>query len=197
MNRALGDAEPGQAAAIARALMHGQQNRFGLVAEQSRVGQRAGRDHTHHLAFNRAFAGGHVADLLANRHRLAELDQFGQIAFKRMKRHARHLDRLAVRYAAFCERDVEQARGLFSIGKKHLVKVAHAVEQQRVRVPGLDGKVLLHHGRVFLSRFGHRRGRAAGGFRLLQAIKIMEVTHALASVAEGSLSGQNGPLAAT
>ena len=55
--------------------MHRQQHRFALVAEQLAVGQRAGRDHAHHLALDRAFRGGRVADLFADRDRLAEPDQ--------------------------------------------------------------------------------------------------------------------------
>jgi len=106
---ALRHAEPGQAAGVARALVHGQQNGFGLVAEQLGVGQRAGRDHPHHFALNRPLAGGDVADLLADRHRFAELDEFGQVAFERVEGHAGHDHRLAGRLAAPRQRDVEQA----------------------------------------------------------------------------------------
>jgi hypothetical protein len=41
---------------LARALVHGQQEGLGLVVEQLGVGQRAGRDHPHHLALDRALA---------------------------------------------------------------------------------------------------------------------------------------------
>ncbi len=46
-----------------------------LVVEQRRIGQRAGRDYAQYLALDRPFGRGGIADLLANRHRLAELDQ--------------------------------------------------------------------------------------------------------------------------
>ena len=64
-------------------------------------------------------------------------------------------NRLAGRLAALRERDVEQARGFFGVLPEHLVEVAHAVEQQRVGVPGLEGQILLHHGRVVRERVRH------------------------------------------
>ncbi len=145
----LRDAEPGQAAGVACALVHGQQNGFGLVAQQFGVGQRAWRDDPYYLAFDRALAGGHVADLFADGDRLTELDEFGQVAFQGMKGHTGHDHRLARRLAAPCQRDVEQARGFFSIGKKDLIEVAHAVENQGVGVLCLDAQVLGHHRGMF------------------------------------------------
>ena len=65
-----------------------------------------------------------------------------------MKRHTGHHHRLAVGLAALRERDVEQARDLLSIRKEQLVKVAHAVEQQRLGVVSFEPQVLLHHGGV-------------------------------------------------
>ena len=50
---------------------------------------------------------------------------------------------------------VEQARGFFGVLPEQLVEVAHAVEQQRVGVPGLEGQILLHHGRVVRERVRH------------------------------------------
>ena len=148
MHQALGDAQPRQATPGACALVHRQHKGFALVRQQGAVGQRAGGDHAHHLALDRAFAGGHIAHLFANGHRFAQLEQTRQIGFDRVKRHPRHHHRLAARLAALRERDVEQAGGLFGIGKEQLVEVAHAVEQQRVGVLGLEAEVLLHHGGV-------------------------------------------------
>ena len=149
----MGDGKPGQPAAVARALVHGQQNGFGLVAEQFRVCQRAGCDNTHHFALDGAFAGD-FAHLLTNRHRLAQFDQTREVSFYRVKRHTRHHHRLPGRLAALREGDVEKARGFFGVGKKQLVKVTHAVQQQGVRVPGLERQVLLHHGGVVGKGFG-------------------------------------------
>ena len=59
----LGDRSPYMLQGLAR--MHREQQRFALVVEQFRIGQRAGRDHPHHLALDRPFGCGDVADLLA------------------------------------------------------------------------------------------------------------------------------------
>jgi hypothetical protein len=39
-------------------------------------------------------------------------------------------------------------RGALGVFEEQLVEVAHAVEQQHVRMLGLDAQVLLHHRRV-------------------------------------------------
>ncbi len=145
---ALRHAEPRQATAPARRLVHSQQQRFGLVGQQLGIGQCAGGDHAHHLALHRALAHAHLAHLLGNGHRFAHLDQACQVILERMERHPRHHHRLAARLAALRERDVEQARGLFGVLPEQLVKIAHAIEQERFWVPGLEGQVLRNHGCV-------------------------------------------------
>jgi len=77
-----------------------------------------------------------------------------------MKRHARHHHGLPSRLAPPRQGDVEQASGFFGVAKKQLVKVAHAVEHQRVWEFRLDAQVLGHHGRVasVVSGAGGRRG---------------------------------------
>jgi hypothetical protein len=67
-----------------------------------------------------------------------------------MIRHTRHPDRLAVGAAAPGQRDAEQTCCLFRILMEQLVKVAHAVEQQHVRVLRLDAQILAHHRRMLL-----------------------------------------------
>jgi hypothetical protein len=62
-------------------------------------------------------AGGHVAHLLGNGHRLAQLDEPRQVVLQRMEGHAGHHHRLAGRLAALGQRDVEQARGFFGVGQ--------------------------------------------------------------------------------
>ena len=160
VHHALGDAQPRQAAAVFARLVHGQQDGFAFVGEQLAVGQCAGGDHAHHFALHWAFGCGHIAHLLANGHRLAQLDQTGQVSFHRMKRHARHEHGLPGRLTTACEGDVEQTGGFFGVAKKQLVKVAHAVEHQRVRKRRLDAQVLGHHGRVasVVSGVGGGRG---------------------------------------
>src|SRR5690606_40952389 len=51
-------------------------------------------------------------------------------------------------FAARSQGDAEQLGGLDGIAEEQLVEVAHAVEEQHVRVVRLDGEELLHHGRV-------------------------------------------------
>ena len=65
-----------------------------------------------------------------------------------MEGHARHQHRLAGRLATLGECDVEQPCGLLGVGVEQLVEVAHAVQQQRVRVVRLERQVLGHHGRM-------------------------------------------------
>jgi hypothetical protein len=57
-----------------------------------------------------------IADLLADRHRFAHLDQAAQIVFQR-GRHAAHGNGLAGGLAARGQRDVQQARDFFGIAK--------------------------------------------------------------------------------
>ena len=77
-----------------------------------------------------------------------------------MHRHACHKHRLACRLAALRERNAQQTRGAGGIVKKKLVKIAHAVKQQRLRKICFDLQVLRHHGgvggkRVFFKRSVH------------------------------------------
>ena len=183
---ALGHAQPSQATGAARGLVHGQQDGFGLVRQQFAVGQCAGRHHPHHLAFHRALAGGHIADLLADRHRFAVLDQAREVAFHRMKGHAGHDHRLAGRLAAPCQRDVEQARGLFGIGEEQLIEIAHAVEHERLGVFRLDGQVLGHHGGV-----GAQVERGCHGARQNGALSSLAAS--VGSAASGPSSSRSSP----
>ncbi|MNT13292.1 hypothetical protein D3C72_1482570 [compost metagenome] len=92
---ALRDAEPGQAAARTRCLVHHQQHGLSLVAHQFAIGHRAGGNDAHYLALHRALAGADFAHLLADRHGFAQLDQAAEVVLQRMEGHARHRDGLA------------------------------------------------------------------------------------------------------
>jgi hypothetical protein len=85
-----------------------------------------------------------IADLLANRHRLAQPHQLGQIVLGGVIRHACHRDGLPRRLTALRERDVQQSRGLARVIVEKLVEVAHAEEQQHVRMCCLRREVLAH-----------------------------------------------------
>ena len=119
-----------------------------FVREEGGVRERAGRDHAHDLALDRALRRGRVADLFADRHRLAELHELGEVLLDGVMRHASHLDRIARRRATLRKRQIEQARGFLGVFEEQLVEVAHPVEHERARVIGLDAQVLLHHGGV-------------------------------------------------
>ena len=89
-----------------------------------------------------------IADLLADRDRLAELDQPREIAFRRVIGNARHRNRRACRSAALGQRQIEQPRRLARIVVKKFIEIAHAEEHQRVRILRLGGEVLAHQGCV-------------------------------------------------
>ena len=131
--------------------------------QQLRVRQRAGRDGADHLPLHGPLAGGRVADLLADGHRLAQRHQPRQVLFQRLHGHPRHRDRLAGRRAALGQRDRQQLRRLAGIVVEHLVKVAHPVEKQRIRMFGLDAQVLAHHRRVGGEIDGGHGGQASVG----------------------------------
>ena len=65
-----------------------------------------------------------------------------------MVRDPGHRNGLTRRGAAFGQRDIEQLRGPFGIIIKQLIKVAHTIEQQDLRMLSLQLQILLHHGGV-------------------------------------------------
>jgi len=144
---AAGQVQAGDAGGIAVG-GHGEQPDVALVVDQRRVGQRSRRDDARHGALDRPLAGCRIADLLTDHCRFAELDQPRQIGLQRMERHAAHADRDASRLAAGGQRDVEKARRLLGIVVEQLVEIAHPVEEQRIRMVGLERQVLNHHRRM-------------------------------------------------
>jgi hypothetical protein len=113
------------------------------------------------LGFRRIF------HLLANRDAIAERDQLLQVIVGRMHRHAAHRNILPHVLAAFGQRDAERTRSLERILEEQLVKIAHAIEEQRIRIVRLDLDILLHHrrrrGATFLCRkLGCREGFVSG-----------------------------------
>jgi hypothetical protein len=146
--------QPGEAEALAVAEQRSEQ-RVAALFEECLVGDRARRHDAHHLALDRPFGLGRIADLLADRDRFAAPHELRQVALDAVERHARHRNRLASRLAARGQRDVEQARGALRIVIEQLVEIPHAVEQQHVRMLRLEAQVLLHHGSVGFERGGH------------------------------------------
>ena len=147
--------------------------------QQRLVGDGAGRDDAHHLPTHRALARARRFELLADRHRLAPIEQTREILLGRVVGHAGHRNRGAGRFAACGQGDVQEIGGALRVVVEQLVEIAHAIEQQHVRIIGLDRQVLAHHrrmrglGRVLGAgpgaALGHRRARgqaawAAGRF---------------------------------
>jgi hypothetical protein len=163
---AVGQVEPGQAGALAVDRQRQQQAVVAFV-EQVGVGQRAGRDDARHGAIDRSLGLRWVGYLLADGHRDAELDQFGEVAVRRVVGNAGHGDGLARRLAARGQCDVEQACGAFGIFIEQLVEISHAEEQQLVLVLRLVAQPLLHDGGVSRQLGGAGCGRH--GRRLRQA----------------------------
>jgi hypothetical protein len=156
-----GQIQPGQPKAASPAADAGEQG-FAALLQQGIVGDRARRDHAHHLALHGSLGLARLAALLADGHRLAGAHEALQVGVERHGRHARHRDRRTRRGAALSQRDVEQGRRAARIVIEHLVEIAHAIEQQHVGVLSLDAQVLLHHGGV-LGQIGGARHRRVEG----------------------------------
>ena len=73
-----------------------------------------------------------------------------------MHRDPAHGNIRALVFAAFCKSDIERLRRRYSIVKKQLIKISHAIEQQGGGVFLLDLKKLCHHGRDRLVGLAHR-----------------------------------------
>ena len=117
--------------------------------EERVLGQGARRDDADNVATNdrlgAALPGlGRVFHLLTDRHAKPCPDQLGQVAFRRMGGHPRHGDILSTMLAAIGERNANRLRRLARVVKEQLVEIAHAKENQGVRVTGLGIKILLH-----------------------------------------------------
>jgi hypothetical protein len=139
--------EPGQTEPVFVPEEGGQQ-RVAALFQKCLVRHRARSDDAHDLTLDRPLRLGRIADLLADRDRLAASHELRQITFDAVERHARHRYRLAGGLPARRQRDVEQSRGALGVVVEQLVEIAHAIEQQRVRVLRLQAQVLLHHRRV-------------------------------------------------
>ena len=120
--------------------------------QQGILGQCAGGDQTHDLAFHNGliatlFRLGRAFHLFTDGNTKPFADQRQEIAFCRMMRDTAHRDVVTVMLAAFGQRDVQRLGGGNSIVKEHLVEIAHPVEQERIRMLRLDLQILRHHGR--------------------------------------------------
>ncbi len=155
------------AAAALGAIEHGGQIVARLGVEQAVLGQRAGRDEAHHVAAHDRLGAalprlGRVLQLLAHGDAKALPDQPLQVFVGAVDRHAAHGDVLAQVLAALGQHDAQRLRRGHRVLEEQLVEIAHAVEQQAVRIGRLDLQELRHGGRD--ARRRHRR--PAGADRL-------------------------------
>ncbi|MNX80666.1 hypothetical protein D3C86_1123310 [compost metagenome] len=117
--------------------------------QQAVLGQGARRHHPHHAAMDHrlvtTFLGlGGVLQLLADGDLEAHADQPRQIAIQRMDRHPGHGNVLALMLAALGQGDAQGRRRLHRVVEEQLVEVAHAEEQDGVRLIGLGRQELRH-----------------------------------------------------
>jgi hypothetical protein len=151
--------------------------------EQAILGDGAGRDEPHHIAADDGFRAalprlGRIFRLLADRHPVAERDEALEIVVGALDRHAAHRDILPEMLAALGQDDAERPARDFRIREEQLIEIAHPVEQEAVRMGGLDLDILHHHrrgalvlgrsrrgGRVRFEGFGRLKGRARGRHR--------------------------------
>ncbi len=109
----------------------------------------------HHLSANDPLRFFWVFNLLADRDPVATVDQAFEVFGRGFHGYSgqRHIGGTAV--VARCERQPQFARRQLGVLEEHLVEVAHAEKQNRIRMPRFDFAILLHDGRP--------GGRCAGG----------------------------------
>jgi hypothetical protein len=105
---------------------------------------RAGRDRLDHGSADDALGQFGIFDLFADRDAVAFGDQPPQVFRGRLHWDAGEWDFCCRAVIPRGERQPQLARGELGIVLEHLVEVAHAKKQDRLRVAGLDVTVLLH-----------------------------------------------------
>ncbi|MCY1236360.1 hypothetical protein D9M72_490110 [compost metagenome] len=195
---ASGDIDPGKRVSGFGAALDARQ-RHQIVGfrrrQQFLFGDRARRHQAHDVAAHHRFAAAllglrRVFDLLADCDAEAEADQLLQIIVGGMHRHAAHRNFLSHVLAALRQRDAERARRFDRVLEEQLVEVAHAVEQQRIRVVRLDLDELFHHrrcrGTAFLARQFGCGQHLPGAVRL-----VCHEIHDCSEKRDGTLSPSN------
>jgi hypothetical protein len=135
----------------------------GRVVEDALIQGGAGGDDAHDLAADEALGLLGVLGLLGNGDASAEAHELGQIALESVVGHARH-GHIAVGPGGLAgDGDLEQTAGLLGVLGIRLVEIPAAKEEERVRVLGLERRILAHHGRG-IGRFEKLGGgHGAGG----------------------------------
>ena len=112
------------------------------------VHNRPRRNAADDAAADNALGLGRVFELFTDGNLIAHRDQTVNIGLGAVIRHAAH--RRALVHAAVLARkgDVQKLRRVDGVVEKHFVKIAHAVEQERVAVLLLNFQILAHGGRI-------------------------------------------------
>ena len=121
----------------------------------------AGRHHAGHGPLHEPLGGLGVFGLVADGHMEALVDELGDVGLCGMPGHTAHGHGVFRVPAAAGQGDLQFPGRGDGIVEEKLVKVAHPVEQQRIRVVGLDAQILLEHGSQLGSFFCHMRNCAA------------------------------------
>ena len=105
-----------------------------------------GSNDPHHLTAHQALGLGGILGLLADGHLVAHGDQLADISLAGVIGHAAHGRPLRLAAVPAGERQGQKLRNQLGIIKKHLVKVAETVKQDKILILFFDIHVLLHHG---------------------------------------------------
>ena len=126
----------------------------GLVIEARGVNDGAGGDHPDDVPLDQALGGGGVLHLLADGHLVALGDEAGDVGLAGVVGDAAHGHPLLLGLGVLAVVPGSQGQVQFlgrqlGVVGEHLVEVAQAEEQDRVRVVLLNFQILLHHGGQF------------------------------------------------
>ena len=144
-----GKVEPGDAPALRRTGRKGQQIVVLVRGEALRLDQQAGGDHLDHFAPHDPLGLLRVLHLLADGHLVAGLDQPGDVRGGGVKRDAAEGDVVPAPPGARGQGNIQDAGSEQRVVQKHLVKVAHAEEEDRIGIARFDLQILPHHGGLF------------------------------------------------
>ena len=160
---ARGELDQGVGRAIVRFEVDAGECVGGVALEQGVVDERAGREDAGDGAIDDALGFLRVLDLVADGDAMALGDEAGEVVLRGVVGDPGHGDALG----PLGERDAQGLVGDFGVLVEELVEVAHAEEEEAVRVALLEGLVLAHRRGVAL--LGHRwsipRRVEASGFR--------------------------------
>ena len=112
-------------------------------------------------SFDKTFGRFGVFNLITNGDVIAFVHKLGHISVNGVPGYPAHGNGILRILAAARERYLEFTGGHLGIAEKKLIKIAHAVKKQSIRVVSLDAQILLEHGSQLGSFFCHMRNCAA------------------------------------